>query len=215
MIEVALWDNDGVLVDTEILFYETTRVAFARLGLDLTKEIWGRQYLGEGKSSREIAALLGGDPGRIADVMAERNGQYLQVLGQPPAVRPQVRETLDELSGRVRMAIVTGCHRDQLQLMHRSSGLIGFFEAIVTGDECTHPKPHPALYLAALKALGVSARRCLAVEDSPRGLASARAAGVPCVVVPTDLTRTLGFVGALSVEPDVSGILKYIRQETT
>ena len=59
MIEVVLWDNDGVLVDTETLFYETTRVAFARLGLDLTKEIWGRQYLGEGKSSREIAALLG------------------------------------------------------------------------------------------------------------------------------------------------------------
>ena len=214
MIEVVLWDNDGVLVDTEILFYETTRVAFARLGLDLTKKIWGIQYLGEGKSSREIAALLGGDPDRIAEVMAERNRQYLQVLGEPPPLRPQVRETLGELSGRVRMAIVTGCHRDQLQLMHRSSGLLGFFEAIVTGDECTHPKPHPELYLAALKVLGVSARFCIAVEDSPRGLASARAAGVPCVVVPTDLTRALGFVGALSVEQDVSGILKHIRQET-
>ena len=142
--------------------------------------------------------------------MAERNRQYRQVLGQPPAVRPQVRETLGELSGRVRMAIVTGCHRDQLQLMHRSSGLLGFFEAIVTGDECAQPKPHPELYLAALKVLGVSARRCIAVEDSPRGLASARAAGVPCVVVPTELTRTLGFVGALSVEQDVSGILRFV-----
>jgi HAD superfamily hydrolase (TIGR01509 family) len=211
MIEVVLWDNDGVLLDTEILFYETTRGAFARLGLDLTKEIWGRQYLGEGKSSREIAALLGGDPDRIAGVMDERNRHYRQILDQPPAVRPQVRETLGELSGRVRMAIVTGCHHDQLQLMHRSSGLLGYFEAIVTGDECSHPKPHPELYLAALKALVVSARCCLAVEDSPRGLASAMAAGVPCVVVPTDLTRTLGFVGALSVEQDVSGILKHIR----
>lgn len=210
MIEVVLWDNDGVLVDTETLFYETTRVAFARLGLDLTKEIWGRQYLGEGKSSREIAALLGGDPARIAAIMDERNQQYRQILCQPPALRPQVRETLCELSGRVKMAIVTGCHRDQLRLMHRSSGLLGYFEAIVTGDECTHPKPHPELYLAALKVLGVSAGRCFAVEDSPRGLASARAAGVPCVVVPTDLTRTLGFAGALSVEQDVSGILRYI-----
>jgi HAD superfamily hydrolase (TIGR01509 family) len=142
--------------------------------------------------------------------MEERNRQYLEVLGQPPAVRPRVRETLSELSGRVRMAIVTGCHRNQLQLMHRSSDLLGFFEAIVTGDECAHPKPHPALYLAALKVLGVNARCCLAVEDSPRGLASARAASVPCMVVPTDLTRTLGFVGALSVEPDVSGLLRFV-----
>jgi HAD superfamily hydrolase (TIGR01509 family) len=210
MIEVVLWDNDGVLVDTETLFYETTRVAFGRLGLDLTKEIWGRHYLAEGKSSREIAALLGGDPDRIGAVMDERNRQYRQILNQPPAVRPKVRETLDELSGRVRMAIVTGCHRDQLQLMHRSSGLLGFFEAILTGDECTHPKPHPGLYVAALKVLGVSAGRCLAVEDSPRGLASARAAGVPCLVVPTDLTRALAFAGALSVEQDVAGILRYI-----
>ena len=215
MIEAVLWDNDGVLLDTETLFFETTRAAFARLGLDLTKEFWGRHYLGEGKSSREVAASLGGDRDRIEAMLRERNQEYRQVLSQPPPLRPQVRETLSLLFGRVRMAIVTGSHRDQLLLMHGSSGLLKFFDAIVTGDECSHLKPRPEPYLAGLKALGARAERCVAVEDSPRGLASARAAGVACVVVPTELTRGLDFGGALSVEPDVSGVLRHIQGERT
>ena len=215
MIEAVLWDNDGVLVDTEILFFEITRKAFARLGLELTPEIWGRHYLGEGKTSREVAAVLGADGNEVAEVLEERNQEYLRSLRQTPPLRPKVRETLSRLSGRVRMAVVTGCHRDQLQLMHRSSGLLGLFDAVVTGDECSNPKPHPDLYLAGLKALGAVAERCLAVEDSGRGLAAARAAGIPCIVVPTELTRTLDFAGALAVEPDVSAVLRYALDQHT
>ena len=51
---------------------------------------------------------------------------------------------------------------------------------------------------------------CIAVEDSQRGLASAETAGIACVVVPTDLTQMQDFAGALSVERDVSGILKHV-----
>ena len=213
MIEAVLWDNDGVLVDTESLFFETTRAAFARLGLDLTKDLWAKQYMGEGKSSADIAALLGGAPDKVKAMLEQRNRQFRQVLAEAPPVRPRVRETLSRLSGRVRMAIVTGCYRDQLQLVHAASGLLGFFEAIVTGDDCANPKPHPELYLAGMKALGVRAEHCLAVEDSPRGLAAARAAGVACVVVPTELTALLDFAGALSVEQDVSGVLRFMPDE--
>jgi beta-phosphoglucomutase-like phosphatase (HAD superfamily) len=109
------------------------------------------------------------------------------------------------------MAIVTGCHRQQLQLMHGSNGLLPRFDAIVTGDDCANAKPHPELYLAGLKALGVKAEHCLAIEDSGRGLAAARAAGIRCIVVPTVLTHMLDFSGALAVEPDVSAVLKYVQ----
>jgi HAD superfamily hydrolase (TIGR01509 family) len=209
IIQAILWDNDGVLVDTETLFFETTRSAFARLGIVLTKEIWGRRYLGDGERSREIALSLGGDPDRISEMIDGRNRQYRKLLEQPPLVRPQVQETLAALFGRVTMAMVTGCHRDQLHLIHGTNGLMGFFDTVVTGDDCSLSKPHPEPYLAALKALNVNAECCIAVEDSPKGLASARAAGIACVVVPTQLTRFLGFPGALSIEQDVSGVLKY------
>ena len=213
MIEVVLWDNDGVLVDTETMFFETTRAAFARLGLELTRELWGRHYLSEGMTSGGIAALLGGDAERVAVMLDKRNEEYRQILSQPPPLRPRVREILGMLAGHVRMAIVTGSPRNQLQLMLGSSGLLGIFEATVTGDDCSHSKPDPEPYLTALKRLNVGASHCIAVEDSPRGLASARAAGVPCMVVPTELTRMLDFTGALAVEEDVSAILRHIRQD--
>ncbi len=209
MIRAILWDNDGVLVDTEMLFFETTRTAFASMGLVLTKEIWVEEYFGKGKASREVALSLGGDPERIPWMLAERNQRYLQALSQPPPVRPRVRETLAAFSNGFKMAIVTDCRREQLDLMHRGNGLLAFFDSIVTG-EGSFCKPHPAPYQAAMKALDVNPGSCIAVEDSPKGLASARAAGIFCVIVPTELTRHLEFAGASAVEQDVSGLLKYI-----
>jgi HAD superfamily hydrolase (TIGR01509 family) len=213
MIKAVLWDNDGVLVDTETLFFEITCTAFARLGLTLTRDIWGRRYLSEGRPSRQIAAELGADPARIGPVLEQRNQQYREVLSRPAAIRPRVRETLAALKERVRLAIVTGCDRQQLDLVHQSTRLLEYFELVVTSDDCAQAKPHPELYLAALNALKLPADVCVAIEDSPRGLASAQAAGVRCIVVPTELTAGLDFPGALSVEKDVSGILQILDMD--
>jgi len=210
MIDTVLWDNDGLLVDTEILFFEATRKAFARLRLVLTAELWSAQGMAGGRSTHDIAVSLGGEPKQVSDMIEERNRHYTRLLARPPRVLPQARETLTALRGRVRLAMVTGSHRPDLDLMHRDTGLLDFFEVIVTGEECVRAKPDPEPYRAATKRLGVAPANCLAVEDSPRGLASARAAGVACVVVPTDLTRGLQFPGAVAVERDVSAVLKHL-----
>lgn len=211
MIEAVLFDNDGVLVDTETLFFETTRHAFEQLGVKLSRELWGRRYLAEGKNSREIAMSLGADASRVDAVIAKRNEQYWKVLQSPPALRPHVKPTLDALHGRFKLAIVTGCGREQLDLVHTENQLLKFFDLIVTSDDCSDRKPHPEPYLNALRALGLSADQCIAIEDSPRGLASAKAAGLRCIVVPTELTEMLEFPGALAIEKDLSGVLKHLK----
>ena len=81
------------------------------------------------------------------------------------------------------------------------------FDVIITGDDYACSKPHPEPYLMALKALGFAAEKCIAVEDSEIGLASASAARIPCVVVPTEMTRNFSFAGALAVEQDVLKLL--------
>ena len=211
MVQAVLWDNDGILVNSESVFYEITRAFFERIGLVLTKEIWGIRFLGNGEGSREIAVSMGADPEISASIFEERNAQYRDLLAKnPPEVRIQVKETLAQLLGNVKLAVVTGSHRDQFDFMHRSSGLQHFFEAIITGDDAEKPKPHPDLYLAALKALNLKADECIAVEDSRRGLLAAAAAGIACVVVPTELTRIQEFPGALAVENEISAVLKYI-----
>ena len=167
-LEAVLWDNDGVLVETESLFFEVTRAAFGRLGIVLTKDLWATRYLAEGKPESGDRLGAGGGPADRS-VLKERNEEYRGILSQPPSIRPHVRETLQALSGRVRMAIVTGCDRAQLDQVHASSELLRFFEFIVTSDDCPHPKPHPELYLTALRSLDLSPSNCIAVEDSPVG----------------------------------------------
>lgn len=211
MVKAVLWDNDGILVDSEFVFYEVSRAAFADLGLNLTQEIWGIEYLGEGKSSRKIAGEMGADPAEFNRVLDDRNARYREILRKnPPPVRSQVPETLRRLAGRVKLGIVTGSHRDQFQHMHQSSGLPGLFDVIITGDDWKEPKPDPGLYLAALVALNVKAEECVAVEDTKRGLLAALNAGIPCIVVPTKLTRMQDFTGALAVEDEISGVLKHL-----
>lgn len=209
-IEAILFDNDGVLVDTETLFFETTRRAFMRLNLDLDRGTWGRRYLTQGNSSREIALSLGADANRVTEIIELRNHQYWRLLQNPPPLRPQVRETLTALHGRFKLAIVTGCGREQLDLVHNGNKLLEMFDLIVTSDNCSCGKPHPEPYLTALRALGLDAPRCIAVEDSPRGLGSAKSARVNCVVVPTELTVMLEFPGALAIEHDISRVLNHV-----
>lgn len=211
MVQAVLWDNDGILVDSEIIFYEISRLAFARLGLELTKDTWGIQFLGEGRGSKEIAGSMGADPEDFIPVFEDRNALYRDLLRKtPPPVRAQVPETLAYLSGRVKLCVVTGSHRDQFNFMHQSSGLIDYFDTIITGDDCRESKPHPGLYLEALKALNLPAEDCIAIEDTRRGLLSATSAGIDCIVVPTELTRMQDFTNALAVEDEISAVLKYI-----
>jgi len=210
MIEAVLFDNDGVLVDTEMLFFETTRRAFTHLGLNLDRETWGRRYLADGNTSKEIALSMGADANRVLEVLERRNQEYWSILQDPPPLRPNVRETLAALRGRFKLAIVTGCGREQLDLVHTSSQLLEMFDLIVTSDDCSCSKPHPEPYLAALRALGLEAGQCIAIEDSPRGLASAKAAGVPCIIVPTELTALLEFPAALAIEQDISKVLNHV-----
>ena len=214
MIEAVLWDNDGLLVDSEALFFELTRKAFDEAGFELDRMYWGVEYLGNAKHSREIACELGMEP-RIADSVIERRDEaFLKSLEVPVPLLPEVRRTIESLAGTVRLGLVTGSPRDKVERMHRDNGLLDYFEVIITDDDITRPKPHPEPYLKALERLGLEASRCLAVEDSRRGLASAHAAGISCIVVPNQLTSIQQFDLAFAVEERASGVLKYLERLT-
>ena len=211
MIKAILWDNDGLLLDSETVFFELTREVFAEFGFELEKEYWGIEYLGKAKRTRQVAHDFGMRPDLVDRVIELRDSRFLEALHRPISLRPKVRETLDTLAGRFRMGVVTGSPREKVELMHRSSGLGGYFDVVVTHDDVTETKPHPEPYFAALERLEVKPENSLAVEDSERGLTSAHAAGIPCIVVPNHLTRVQKFELAYAVEEDVSGVLKHLE----
>lgn len=188
-MKAVLWDNDGVLVDTERIFFETTRQFFAQAGVRLQQGYWARHYLGGGMTSRQIAESLGMPKPQADAVVAARDAEFRCTLERAPVpVRPGVRETIVALHGSVRMAVVTSCPRGQLELVHSTTGLLPYFDVIVCKEDCAQSKPAPDGYLRAMDLLGVTAEDCIAVEDSPRGVKAATAAGIRCVLIPTSLT---------------------------
>ncbi|MBF0586536.1 HAD family phosphatase [Prosthecochloris sp. N3] len=214
MIKAVLWDNDGLLLDSEAVFFELTRSAFAAAGYVLTPEYWGREYLGRARRTREVALEFGMSQQSAAELIAERDRRFLEKLQSPLPLRPAVRRTLDQLRGRLLHGVVTGSPREKVELMHRHSGLDGYFDIVITFDDVKRTKPHPEPYRTAMERLGLQPRECLAVEDSERGLASAHAAGLKCIVVPNALTACQRFEHAHAVEQDVSAVEKYCCPES-
>jgi len=121
------------------------------------------------------------------------------MLQQQTRVLLGVFETLRALHGRVRMAVVTSSQREHFEVMHAGTQLTDFFEFVLAREDFKETKPNPEPYLLALERLGLEAERCIAIEDSERGLAAARAAGLRCLVIPNDVTRGCNFQGATAV----------------
>jgi HAD superfamily hydrolase (TIGR01509 family) len=117
-----------------------------------------------------------------------------------------VETVLAGLHGRVAMGVVTSSNPEHFDIAHRSTGLLRYFDFVLTNRDYEHTKPHPAPYLAALARCGLAPEQCIAIEDSERGLASARAAGLRCVVVPRGLTRGGTFREAHCVLEDVRNL---------
>lgn len=209
-MKAILWDNDGLLLDSEAVFFELTRSVFSELGFELTTEYWGMEYLSRAKRTRQLARELGMASDLVEKAVEMRDRRFFDVLQRPIPLRPAVRETLDALSGRFLQVVVTRSPREKVELMHRHSGLEGYFDEVVTRDDVEETKPRPDPYLAAMRKLGLKPAECLAVEDSERGLDSAHAAGIRCVVVPNPLTSMQRFEKAHAVEDDVSGIMKHL-----
>lgn len=188
MTEAILFDSDGVLVDTERLFFEATRAAFQSVGVTLPADLWSVRFLSEGRRSREIGVELGIPAEQIESTMELRDLLFWKRVDQGVPLMSGILETLEQLAPRYRLAVVTGATRPHFERVHRNTELLRYFTVTVTGDECEHVKPHPEAYHLALQRLGLPPEACIAVEDSPRGAKAARAAGIRCFVIPTPLT---------------------------
>jgi HAD superfamily hydrolase (TIGR01509 family) len=205
-IEGILWDNDGVLVDTEGLYYRATREILATAGVELDERSYVQLFLTEGRGAFHLARERGVSEERVAELRARRNARYCELLAGEEVLLPGVAEAVAALARRYRMAIVTSSDREPFEIAHRRAGLLGHFEFALTSEQYDRPKPDPEPYLIGLERLRIPKERCLAVEDSQRGLRAAKAAGLRCWVVPRGLSRGGSFAEADRVFESVSQI---------
>lgn len=190
-----LWDHDGVLVDTERWYYAALHEAMLPLGVNFEQATY-LEYMAEGRTYWDIAVARGASPEAIARQRLVRNRLYQDYLRRESIELPGVREVLEHLSADFRMAVVTTSRREDFELIHRTRDLLTHMEFVLTIEDYAEAKPHPAPYLAALARFGADPAEAVAVEDSARGLKSAVAAGLDCIVIRHPFTATQDFSGA-------------------
>jgi HAD superfamily hydrolase (TIGR01509 family) len=184
--EAIVFDNDGLLLDTEHAWTRAETVLFERHGEAFTAD-HKRELIGTSRaqSAAKVERMLG-LPGRGQRLMDELHDLVMEELtaGVPP--RPGALELLRAVrAAGVPVGLASNSSREFVERALSVSQLAnGHFDVVVTADDVESPKPAPDLYLAACAALGAAPERAAALEDSPPGVASARAAGMFVIAVP-------------------------------
>jgi HAD superfamily hydrolase (TIGR01509 family) len=205
--KAIFWDNDGVLVDTEELYFKATQCILADAGIPLTEADYIELFLIQGRGAFHLALERGMSPDDVERLRTARNVLYGQWLATETRVMYDVRRVLEALHGRYVMGVVTSSRKDHFDVIHAQAELLKYFDFVLTAADFRRVKPDPEPYRRAVERAGFDASECVAIEDSARGLEAARAAGVPCIVVPTRLTRGCQFPGAEGVFPALGDLL--------
>ncbi len=192
MKKYILFDHDGVLVDTEFWYYKAGERALADIGVTLNKDQYLRD-MNQGLGTWAQARAAGIDEQTISRQREVRDDYYQDYLRTEPIEIAGVVETLAELSNYVRMAIVTTAKREDFELIHEKRHIRQFMEFVLVREDYQFAKPHPEPYLTGVKRFGATKEETLVVEDSSRGLNSAVAAGIDCVIVSNDFTKGQDF----------------------
>lgn len=184
----VIFDWDGVLVDSSRNYYRAYELVLHDLGISTTpREI----YLREGQPTPEVIAALCADRGvpisrEGIKAAVERRREYDVALGRRTFF-PGALNLLTRLrNSNYRLAMVTGSSRKSVQLV-LGTEQEKYFDAIVTADDVTRPKPDPQPFLIAAQMLRLPPQLCVVVENAPFGIRGAREAGCQVVAITTTL----------------------------
>lgn len=198
-IDAILFDNDGVLVDTEGLYFQATREVLEEVGVVLDEPTYVELFLRQGIGAWHLARERAGSASSVEMMRAARDRRYLELLARGDVLIAGVAEIVPALARKYRLAIVTSSHVEPFELVHARTGLLRHFELTLTRSDYVESKPAPEPYQVAVRRLGLSPERCLVIEDSERGLLAAKAAGLTCWIVPSALTAGGRFQAADAV----------------
>jgi HAD superfamily hydrolase (TIGR01509 family) len=180
-----VFDMDGLLIDSEPLWHRAERAVLERRGLadpGLAKA--DTVGMAPAETMETYGQLLGLDESTIQALCDDLREQMRAFYATEAVVRPGAVDLVAALRGRIPLGIAsnTGCELVLFAL--GVSGFDGAFDVVVSSEEVDQPKPAPDVYLEACRRVGVSPADAVALEDSPSGVASAKAAGLTVIAVP-------------------------------
>lgn len=194
-ITTVVFDFDGVLADTEGLHLRAFQDVFERRGWMLDERVYFDRYLGYDDLGLVLA--FGRENGLdltdadVARLVADKTTLFAGYLEAGAILFPTAPACIERLSARYALGIASGALKAEITSILDAAGLLDRFPVIVAADDVTACKPAPEPYLKAAAGLGADPARCVAIEDSPAGLAAAKAAGMRTIGLTTTSPRHL------------------------
>jgi HAD superfamily hydrolase (TIGR01509 family) len=185
---------DGVMVDTEPLYWEVARQLARRFGRTIADETL-RKMMGRSRldSMCIFAAECGIGEVEPAELLDLRERMMLERYAAGVQPMPGLREIIRRFRGRLKLAVATSSPKKFTDVLLPSLGIDRELDVVQTGDDIVNGKPDPEIYLKAMARLGVTQEQCIVIEDSLAGALAGHRAGAKVIAVPTELTASQDF----------------------
>jgi putative hydrolase of the HAD superfamily len=192
MIKAVVFDFDGLIIDTETVWYEAFKEVLQAYNVEYPLEEFVK-VIGthDALLNQFLEAKVGLAETAVVRKLAKES--YLVKI-QTSEIRDGVKDYLaaaQELG--LKIGLASSSNRAWVEGYLKQLGIFDYFEVIKTGDQVEKVKPDPALYIKAIEELGVAADEAIAFEDSSNGAKAAKAAGLHCVIVPNEVTKSIIF----------------------
>jgi putative hydrolase of the HAD superfamily len=193
LIKAIIFDFDGLIIDTETVWYEAYKETMGFYKVDFPLEHFVKCIGTDDTVLHEFFKERLGESCNIEEIKARAKSLH-KVKMKVPQAREGVKEYLEEARKfGYKIALATSSTREWVTHYLEELELLHYFGIIITRDDVNKVKPAPDLYLKAIKALNISPSEALAFEDSLNGCQSAVTAGIKCVIVPNPVTESLAF----------------------
>ena len=191
--EYILFDNDGVLVDTEKYYFKASKEVLATVGLNLSIEKFCEISLIKGVGVWEAFPDELSDTELVDRLRTKRDRIYNNYLKSEYIAIDGVEDVLRELSSKFRMAIVTSALRDDFLTIHNRTGLLKYFDFYLTNGDYPRSKPDPSPYLKAVERFGCPKESSIIIEDTLRGVMAGKNAEIDTVAIKSELSASIDF----------------------
>lgn len=187
MIKAAIFDLDGLLIDSQHLQYQSVSKAFLEKGHQLTKEDWHHFIHGDMDYKEWIR--IHNLSTTEEEVRARKKEIYDELIRTELQLKAGAEYLVNLLHGKFKLAVASHSRIESIELCIDKFNLRPKFEHLISDQAVGKRKPHPEVFLHVARIMNINPKECLVFEDSLMGLRAAKSAGMKCVICPDNFSK--------------------------